>query len=96
MDAAPQHGWIERFIRLGVSLLLLFGVMAIVLLKAKAIPQRASLVAIGSIVLVVVMMPFAQTQLLRLIYNALLGAGPLTIGFVLWRGGQVKLVAGKE
>jgi hypothetical protein len=60
--------------------------MAVIALWAKEIPQWASLVAVGSIVLVVLMTPFAQTQLLRLIYNVLLGAGPLAIGFVLWKG----------
>ena len=42
-------------------------------------------VSVSSIILVVVMTPFAQTQLLRLIYNILLGVGPLSIGYVLWR-----------
>jgi len=52
----------------------------------NVIPRWASLVAITSIILVVVMTPFAQTQLLRLVYNVLLGVGPLAVGFVLWRG----------
>ncbi len=70
--------------------------MAIMALKAKVIPQWASLVAIGSIILVVVMTPFAQTQILRLIYNILLGAGPLAIGYVLWKGKRSKPVGTNE
>ncbi len=52
----------------------------------KVIPRWSSIVAISSIILVIALTPFAQTQFLRLIYNVLLGAGPLAIGFVLWRG----------
>jgi hypothetical protein len=62
--------------------------LTIVSLRARVIPRWAVLVAIFSILLVVVMTPFAQTQLLRFIYNVLLGAGPLAIGYVLWRNGK--------
>jgi hypothetical protein len=59
--------------------------LALVSLRAKVIPQWALLLAVGSIALVLVLTPFAQTQLLRLIYNVLVGAGPLAVGYVLWR-----------
>ena len=60
--------------------------MAIMALWANVIPRWASLTAIVSILLVVVLTPFSQTQLLRLVYNARLGLGPLAVGYVLWRG----------
>jgi hypothetical protein len=59
--------------------------LVLVSFKSRKIPRWALWASIISIVLVVVMTPFAQTQLLRLIYNILLGAGPLTMGYVLWK-----------
>jgi hypothetical protein len=59
--------------------------LAIVSLRARIVPRWALLIAIVSNILVVIMTPFAQTQLLRLIFNVLLGAGPLAIGYVLWQ-----------
>ena len=59
--------------------------LLLVSLRATIIPRWALWVAILSIALVVVLTPFAQTQFMRLIYNVLLGAGPLAIGFVVWR-----------
>lgn len=60
-------------------------ILVVASLRAGVIPRWALFIAILSIILVVIMTPFAQTQLLRLIYNLLLGAGPLAIGYVLWR-----------
>jgi hypothetical protein len=59
--------------------------MAIQAYMANVIPRWAAIIALVGIALVVVLTPFAQTQLLRLIYNLLLGIGPVVIGFVLWR-----------
>jgi hypothetical protein len=59
--------------------------LAVVSLKARVVPRWALLVAIFSIVLVIIMTPFAQTPFLRLIYNVVLGVGPLVVGYVLWR-----------
>ena len=66
--------------------------MVLVSFKSRNIPRWSLWVSITSIILVVVMTPFAQTQLLRLIYNILLGAGPLAIGYVLWRNIERKTV----
>ena len=60
-------------------------VLALVSLKAGGVPRWASLVAVASIVLAMVMIPFAQTQLTRFIFNVLLAAGPLAMGYVLWQ-----------
>lgn len=62
--------------------------LVLVSFRSGRIPKWALLVSISSILLVILMTPIAQTQLLRLIYNILLGAGPLAIGFVLWRDHQ--------
>jgi len=53
--------------------------------RANILPRWAVLAAIMSIVLAVNLTPFAQTQLMRFIYNVLLGAGPALLGYVLWR-----------
>ena len=60
--------------------------LLLVSLKGKAIPRWALTVAIASILLVVILTPYAQSQVLRLLCNILLGAGPLAVGYVLWRG----------
>ena len=59
--------------------------LAIDAYRVQVIPRWAALVAIGSLLLVLLMTPIAQTRLLRLIYNILLSAGPLAIGYVLWK-----------
>jgi hypothetical protein len=59
--------------------------LVLISFRTREIPRWALLVSIISSVLVLLMTPFVQTQLLRLIYNILLGAGPLGIGFVLWK-----------
>lgn len=59
--------------------------LLLVSLRGRAVPRWALLTAIISIILVVVMTPYAQTQLTRLMYNLLLGAGPLAVGYVLWK-----------
>ena len=61
---------------------LLMGISA---LRANVIPKWASLILIASVLLVIAMAPLATTQLYRLAYNTLLGVGPITIGYVLWR-----------
>lgn len=59
--------------------------LVLVSFKSGKIPRWALWVSIISIVLVVVMTPFTQSQLDRLIFNILLSVGPLAIGYVLWR-----------
>lgn len=59
--------------------------LAIVSLRGRILPRWALIVAIACIILAIIMTPFANTQLLRLIYNVLLGVGPLAIGYVLSR-----------
>jgi hypothetical protein len=53
-------------------------------LALQGIPTLVA--AVGSIVLALVLTPFAATPFLRLLFNVLLGAGPLAVGYVLWRG----------
>jgi hypothetical protein len=62
--------------------------MALVDWWAAVIPRWASAVSLGAIFVTLIMAPWAQTQFLRLVFNILLGAGPLAIGYVLWRGGR--------
>ncbi|MGD8814824.1 MAG: hypothetical protein PVI78_10155 [Anaerolineales bacterium] len=62
--------------------------LVVVSFKANIIPRWALFVAVFSMILVIVMTAFAQTPILRLIYNLLLGMGPLAIGYVLWRHGE--------
>ena len=59
--------------------------LVLVSFRSRKIPRWALWVSIISILLVIVITPLAQSQLLRLIYNILLGAGPLAVGYVLWR-----------
>lgn len=59
--------------------------LILVSFKTRLVPRWALWTSILSIVLVGGLAPFAQTQLLRLIYNILLGVGPLAIGYVLWK-----------
>ena len=60
--------------------------MGLVALRANVIPRWAAVVAIGSILLAMALTPFAETQFIRFVFNLLLGAGPLAVGWVLWRG----------
>jgi hypothetical protein len=53
--------------------------------RANILPRWAVLAASMSIFLAVVLTLFAQTQLIRFIYNVLFGAGPALLGYVLWR-----------
>jgi hypothetical protein len=59
--------------------------LLLISLRIRKLPRWALLVSISSIFGVIVLTPFTQTQVIRLIYNLLLGAGPLAIGYVLWR-----------
>jgi len=61
--------------------------LLVVSLRSKSAPRWALITALASILLVVLLTPFAQTRFLRLVYNILLGAGPLAVGYSLWRGG---------
>jgi hypothetical protein len=81
LEAPPEQNSTTQFIRASGFLFFLFGLLAVVL----RIIQFFVLGDPPLEELVVIMTPFAQTQLLRLIYNVLLGAGPLAIGYVLWR-----------
>jgi hypothetical protein len=60
--------------------------LLVVSLKGRGVPRWALVVAILSIVLVVIATPYVQTQVHRLLYNVLLGIGPLAVGYVLWHG----------
>ena len=64
--------------------------LILVSFKTKLISHWALWIAILSIVLVGGLAPFAHTQLLRLIYNILLGVGPLMIGYALWKAPDIK------
>ena len=59
--------------------------LLLISLRGRTVPRWSLIVAILSIFLVVVLTPFTQTQFMRLVFNVLLGAGPLVVGFVLWR-----------
>ena len=58
--------------------------LLVVSLKGRVVPRWALFVAILSIVLVVIATPYVQTQFHRLLYNVVLGSGPLAVGYVLW------------
>lgn len=62
--------------------------LVLISFRSKKLPKWALWVSISSLLLVIVLTPVAQTQILRLIYNILLGAGPLAIGYVLWRNAE--------
>jgi hypothetical protein len=63
--------------------------LLIISLKGSGFPRWALVVAILSIIIVVMATPYVQTQFHRLLYNVLLGIGPLVVGFVLWRSQEV-------
>jgi hypothetical protein len=65
--------------------------LVLVSFRSRKIPKWALWVSFSSILLVIIMTPFTQTQFLRLFYNVLLGAGPLAIGYVLWRDSEKNL-----
>jgi len=52
------------------------------------LPRWSSLTLVLSIAAGIALAPFADTQLLRLLFNILLGIGPGAIGVALWRGDQ--------
>jgi len=60
--------------------------MAATSVWANVIPRWSALIAVVSILIAIGLVPFAKTQFLRLVFNTLLGAGPLAVGYVLWRG----------
>jgi hypothetical protein len=50
------------------------------------LPRWSSLTLILSIAAGIAIAPFADTQILRFLFNVLLGIGPGVIGMVMWRG----------
>jgi hypothetical protein len=63
--------------------------LLVVSLKGRVVPRWALVLAILSIILVVIATPYVQSQVHRLLYNVLLGIGPLVVGYVLWRSQEM-------
>jgi hypothetical protein len=60
-------------------------ILGISMLMTRIFPKWVSLTLIGSIVAVGLLSPIADTKVLRFLYNALIGLGPIVIGFFLHR-----------
>jgi hypothetical protein len=59
-------------------------VLGISMLRTNIFPKWVSITLIGSIIFVGILSPFAESQFLRVLYNVIIGLGPIVIGYYLF------------
>ena len=87
--ASPNSGIIQAVLASMVLGQVGWLMLLLVSIRGRNVSRWATILALVCISLVVVLAPYTQTQFMRLLYNVLLGTGPLVVGFALWRSQSV-------